>query len=82
MTAISTVVSVVTLPVNLLLYTHVCYHADVTSDLDWVSVFVALAIVISGISLGLYCSYYCHSHRFNIMANQGMFSFLGSNKGC
>jgi hypothetical protein len=74
MTAISTVLSIVALPVNLLLYANICYHADVTSDLDWLSVIVALAIVISGISSGLFCSYYCHSHRFNIMANQGKFS--------
>lgn len=70
MTAISTILSVLALPANLLLYANVSYHADVTSDLDWVSVFVALSIVISAISLGLFCSFYCHSHRFNIMANQ------------
>jgi predicted Na+-dependent transporter len=80
MTAISTVVSIVALPMNLLLYANVCYHVDVTSDLDWVSVFVALAIVISGISLGLFCSYYCHSHQFNIMANQGWFSSVEQRK--
>ena len=70
MTAISTILSILALPANLLLYANVSYHADVTRDLDWVSVFVALAIVISAIALGLFCSYSCHSHRFNILANQ------------
>lgn len=78
MTAISTVLSVLALPANLLLYANVSYHKDVTSDLDWASIFVALAIVISAISLGLFCSYYCHSHRFNVMANRGETVRFGS----
>jgi predicted Na+-dependent transporter len=70
MTAISTILSVITLPANLLLYASVSYDADVTSKLDWRSVFIALAIVISAIALGLVCSYRVKSHEFNIMANQ------------
>jgi len=70
MTAISTLLSVFALPANLLLYSNAAYNADVTSDLDWMSLFVALAIVISAIALGLYCSYSCHSYRFNILANK------------
>jgi predicted Na+-dependent transporter len=70
MTAISTVLSVVTLPANLLLYAKLSYDADVTSNLDWRSVFIALAIVISAIASGLICSYYVQSHGFNILANQ------------
>jgi len=70
MTAISTVLSCIALPVNLLLYANFSYHADVTADLDWVSVFVALGIVISAITLGLYMSYQCHSYKFNMLANK------------
>jgi predicted Na+-dependent transporter len=70
MTAISTILSVVTLPANLLLYANISYNADVTSDLDWPAVFLAIAIVISAISFGLFCSYHLHSHKFNILANQ------------
>lgn len=70
MTAISTVLSIIALPANLLLYANISYAADVTSDLDWRSVFIALAIVISAIALGLYCSYRCHSYRFNIFCNK------------
>ena len=70
MTAISTILSVVALPVNLLLYANFSYNADVTSDLDWISVFIALAIVISAITLGLYMSYHCRSYKFNMLANK------------
>lgn len=70
MTAISTILSVIALPVNLLLYAKFSYDADVTSDLDWISVFVALGIVISAITLGLYVSYKCHSYKFNMIVNK------------
>ena len=70
MTAISTVLSVLALPANLLLYANISYEAHVTEQLDWRSVFIALAIVISAISIGLYCSYRFHSYKFNIIANK------------
>lgn len=70
MTAISTILSCVALPVNLLLYANFSYNADVTQDLDWVSVFVALTIVISAIALGLYMSHKSHSYKFNMLANK------------
>ena len=70
MTAISTILSCIALPVNLLLYANFSYNADVISDLDWVSVFVALAIVISAITMGLYMSHQCHSFKFNMLANK------------
>lgn len=69
MTAISTILSVLTLPVNLLLYANLAYEADVTEDLDWASIFVALAVVISAIGFGLYASYRSTSKRFNRFAN-------------
>ena len=75
MTAISTVLSIVALPLNLLLYANIVYDADVIQDLDWRSLFIALAIVISAIGLGLYSSYRSHSFKFNMMANQVCFSF-------
>lgn len=70
MTAISTVLSCIALPVNLLVYANISYNADVISDLDWTSVFVALAIVISAIALGLYMSHKSHSYKFNMLANK------------
>lgn len=70
MTAISTILSVIALPLNLLLYAKLSYDADVIKDLDFVSVFVALCVVISSIGLGLYLSHACHSYRFNMLANK------------
>jgi hypothetical protein len=70
MTAISTILSTIALPVNLLIYANISYEADVTQALDWKSVFVALAIVITAIILGLYLSYRTHSYKFNVIANK------------
>ena len=70
MTAVSTILSIAFLPLNLLLYTKYSYEGDVVSALDWPSLFLALAVVISAISLGLYCSYRISSFEFNRRANQ------------
>jgi hypothetical protein len=70
MTAISTLLSVITLPANLLLYANMAYAADVAEELDWRSLFMSLAVVISAISLGLFCSWRAHSYKLNIYANK------------
>jgi predicted Na+-dependent transporter len=63
MTAISTLLSVFFLPMNLLLFTKYSYEADVLHNLDWISLFVALSIVIMAIGMGLYCSSTFHKSR-------------------
>lgn len=70
MTAISTLLSIIMLPANLLLYSRVSYNDDVIAALDWMSLFVALAVVIGAITLGLFCSAKIHSHKFNAIANK------------
>jgi predicted Na+-dependent transporter len=70
MTAISTLLSVITLPVNLFIYARLAYDDDVTSSLDWGSLFTSLMIVISAIGLGLLASYHINSHNFNLHANR------------
>ncbi len=70
MTAISTLLSIIMLPLNLLLYSRFSYDDDVFAVLDWMSLFVALVVVIGAITLGLFCSAKIHSHRFNVLANQ------------
>jgi len=70
MTAISTILSIAILPLNLLLYTRYSYNDDVIHQLDWHSLFLALFIVIFAIALGLYCSYRNQSYIFNQRANQ------------
>ena len=56
MTAISTLLSIIMLPLNLLLYSRFSYDDDVIAVLDWMSLFVALVVVIGAITLGLFCS--------------------------
>lgn len=70
MTAISTILAVITLPANLLMYANLAYEADVTSKLDWKSIFTALVVVISAIVLGIYVSARVHSLRFKLIANK------------
>jgi predicted Na+-dependent transporter len=70
MTAVSTILSIFALPANLILYAKLSYEADITEQLDWVSVFIALAVVIAAIALGLYCSYRSTSLQFNLIANK------------
>ncbi|KAL7541230.1 hypothetical protein ACHAXR_011248 [Thalassiosira sp. AJA248-18] len=70
MTAISTIMSVVLMPLNLLMYCKYAYHADVVASLDFNSLFIALTVVISAIGLGLGASAKVHSYRFNILANK------------
>jgi len=90
MTAISTLLSVILMPMNLLLYCKYAYEADVVASLDFNSLFIALIIVISAIGLGLFASAKVHSYRFNILANKVgnyagislvLFSALMSNTG-
>jgi predicted Na+-dependent transporter len=73
MTAISTLLSTFMLPINLLIYARASYQADVVRTLDWVAIFISLAIVLSGIGLGLYASEKFNSHNFNLHANRVSF---------
>jgi predicted Na+-dependent transporter len=70
MTAISTILSVIFLPMNLLIYATYSYDDDVVENLDWTALFIALCIVIGAISLGLFFSAKVNSPNFNLMANK------------
>ena len=70
MTSVSSILSVFTLPINLLVYAKLAYHDNVTQSIDWRGLFISLAIVILAISLGLYASYHYNSHNFNLHANR------------
>jgi predicted Na+-dependent transporter len=70
MTTLSTILAILTLPVNLIIYTSLAYEADITQQLDWASLFTALAVVISAVCLGLYASYRSSSLHFNVIANR------------
>lgn len=79
MTTISTLMSVILMPMNLLIYTKYAFNAnvaeglegtEVVENMDFVSLFLALTVVISAIGLGLLASAKVHSYKFNIIANK------------
>jgi predicted Na+-dependent transporter len=70
MTTMSTLLSVIMLPVNLVLYASTTYSDEVVKSLDWKALFVSLVVVIGGIFLGLLCSATVNSPRFNLIANK------------
>lgn len=70
MTAISTLLSVVMLPANLMLFARLSYEGNILDILDWWALFTAIAIVIGAITLGLICSVKFDSHRFHLNANR------------
>jgi predicted Na+-dependent transporter len=77
-TAISTLMSVGFMPMNLLIYSKFAFDADneVIQSMDFIALLIALIVVISAIGFGLLASAMFHSYRFNIMANK-----LGSYAG-
>ena len=58
------------MPLNILFYCKYAYDEDVLQSLDFNSLFIALAVVISAIFFGLLASAKIHSYRFNILANR------------
>ena len=70
MTAISTILSTIMLPVNLVLYATTSYSNDVVKALNWRALFVSLIVVIGAITGGLICSATVRSRKFNLMANK------------
>ena len=75
MTAISTLLSIIMLPLNLLVYAKYSYEDDIIHSLDWGSLFTALVVVIGAITLGLFCSAKVRSHKFNVISNKVRSSF-------
>jgi predicted Na+-dependent transporter len=70
MTAISTLLSVVMLPINLLVYTRHNYKDDVGAIMDWNALLLSLVTVILAISSGLYSSAKFGSEQFKLLANR------------
>lgn len=78
MTAISTILSVGMLPLNVFLYMKASYGDDILSTLDWNSLGISLAVVITAITLGLIFTYKFDSSTFRDVANKvGNLSGLG-----
>jgi len=70
MTGISTLLSVVMLPLNLIIYTSTTYSDEVVKALDWFALFLSLVVVLGGITSGVLTSAWYNSTRFNLMANK------------
>jgi len=70
MTGISTLFSVVMLPLNLIIYTSGSYSNEVVKALDWFALFLSLVTVIGGIAAGVLSSAWMNSTRFNLLANK------------
>ncbi|KAL7545315.1 hypothetical protein ACHAWF_008674 [Thalassiosira exigua] len=77
MTALSTMISTVMLPANLLLYVNAAFGVrsgeeggSVVENIDWPSLFVSLAVVVLAIAAGLGASFKISSRRFNRYANK------------
>jgi len=75
MSALSTIISVIMLPLNLLIYSSGSYSSSVVKSLDWYALFTSLFVVIGGISSGLFCSAYfkdspTKAHKMHKAANR------------
>lgn len=70
MTTVSTVLSVVMLPFNLYVYSHLTYEEDIMQEIEWGALFLSILIVIFAIGMGFYASYHYASHEFNLNANR------------
>lgn len=70
MTGISTLLSTVMLPLNLVIYTWSTYSNEVVKSLDWFALFLSLIVVLGGITSGVLTSAWYNSTRFNLMANK------------
>lgn len=75
MTALSTMLSVIMLPLNLIIYASGSYSSAVVKSLDWYALFMSLFVVIGGISSGLFCSAYfkdapAKAHQMHKAANR------------
>ena len=63
MTAVSTILSTVFLPLNLILYANLSFDSNVVESLNWKSMFISLGIVVGAISSGLGASWYMMRRR-------------------
>ena len=69
-TAISTLVSIVMLPLNLFIYSILAFDDNVADDINYASLFGSITVVILAIGLGLYVSISEDSHHFNSYVNK------------
>mmetsp|Transcript_24981 Transcript_24981/g.54080 ORF Transcript_24981/g.54080 Transcript_24981/m.54080 type:complete len:430 (-) Transcript_24981:144-1433(-) len=64
MTAVSTILSVAFLPLNTFVYTLAAYDANVIGSLNLGGLAISLAVVVTAVTAGLFCSWKFGSERF------------------
>lgn len=74
LTTVSTILSTVFLPANLLLYSHAAFgfksgENDILKSIDFFALFISLSIVIGAILIGIYSSYKSNSAAFRKTSN-------------
>lgn len=78
MTAISTILSIAMLPLNVFVYSRITYGGNIVNSLDWNGLGISLAVVVTAISTGLFSSYKYDNPKFRLLANKiGNVSGLG-----
>jgi predicted Na+-dependent transporter len=78
MTAISTILSLGMLPLNVFFYSQFAIDSDILNSLDWRALGISLGVVVAAISIGLFLSYHYNNKRFHDIANKiGNLSGLG-----
>mmetsp|Transcript_15888 Transcript_15888/g.33858 ORF Transcript_15888/g.33858 Transcript_15888/m.33858 type:complete len:416 (+) Transcript_15888:217-1464(+) len=73
MTAISTIVAMVMLPLNLMIYSKLAFNQadkDFVHMIDFGPLFTSLVVVFAAISLGVVATDKIDSHNFNLQANR------------
>jgi predicted Na+-dependent transporter len=69
MTSLSSLMSIFMLPANVWLYTTLAYNADIVENIEFKSLFGALAVVVSAVFLGALFSYRFKSREFHERIN-------------
>jgi predicted Na+-dependent transporter len=76
-TTVSSVLSVVFLPVNLFLYTYLAFgrktneqSQSIIQQLDFKAIFITLSIVLTAIFLGMFCGTKYDTHKFHVFCNR------------
>lgn len=69
LTSISTMIGIVLIPCNLILYTANAYGEESVDSIPWGSVYVSIFVILAATFMGLYCSARLDSTPFNVIAN-------------
>lgn len=69
MTAISTILALGMLPLNIYIYSQLSFSSNVVNELDWQGLGISLVVVVSAITAGLFSSWKFTQAKFRKIAN-------------